>query len=226
MAKTAIILGVTGATGSKLLNLLLDDNRYSRIKLFSRSTSGISHPKVEEHIIDLFRLEEYAAAFTADEVYCCIGTTKAKTPDKELYHKIDYGIPVTAARLAKQNGIPTFIVVSAIGSNPKSGVFYVRTKGEMERDVLAQNLPKTHLLQPSLIVAQRNESRVAEKIFIGLWAVLNPLLFGGLAKYRSIKAADIAKAMVKLANTAYRETIITSDKIQLLADGDTGKWVP
>jgi uncharacterized protein YbjT (DUF2867 family) len=226
MAKTAIILGATGATGKELLNLLLDDNRYSRIKLFSRSAWGKSHPKVEEYITDLFKLEEHAAAFTAHEVFCCIGTTKAKTPNKDVYHKIDYGIPVTAAKLAKQNGTGTFIVVSAIGSNPKSSVFYVRTKGEMERDVLAQNLPKTHLLQPSLIVAQRPDNRVAEKIFTGLWAVLNPLFMGRLAKYRSIKAADIAKAMVKLANTNYRETIIPSDKIQQLADGYTGPWMP
>lgn len=226
MAKTAIILGATGATGSTLLQLLLDDNRYTAVKLFSRSPSGISHPRVQEYIVNLFELEKHAADFTADEVYCCIGTSKAKTPDKETYYKIDHGIPVAAAKLAKQNGINTFIVVSAVGSNAKSGVFYIRTKGEMERDVLAQHLPKTHLLQPSLIVAKRQDSRVLEKVFIGIWAVINPVLVGGLSKYRSMKAADIAKAMVKLANTAYSGVFIPTGEIQRLADGTTGKWVP
>lgn len=226
MPKTAIILGATGATGSSLLLELLDDNRYGAIKLFSRSASGISHPKVQEHLVNLFELEKHAATFTGHEVFCCIGTTKAKTPDKEVYHKIDYGIPVAAARLARKNAINTFIVVSAVGSNPKSGVFYIRTKGEMERDVVAQQVPKTHILQPSLIVAQRNESRVAEKIFIGIWAVLNPLFFGRLAKYRSTKAQTIAKAMVKLANTHYNAIFIPTDKIQEIANGTNAKWMP
>ncbi|KOS06985.1 nucleoside-diphosphate sugar epimerase [Flavobacterium akiainvivens] len=226
MAKTAIILGATGATGSELLKLLLDDNRYSALKLFSRSASGISHPKVQEHVVNLFELEKETAAFKADEVYCCIGTTKAKTPDKDTYYKIDHGIPVAAAKLAKQNGIETFVVVSAIGANPNSGIFYVCTKGEMERDILAQGIPKTHLLQPSQIVAERSDRRVMEKIAVGVMKLVNPLLKGGLRKYRSITAHNIAKAMVKLANTNHSQDRIPSDKIQELADGYTGKWMP
>jgi uncharacterized protein YbjT (DUF2867 family) len=226
MAKTAIILGATGATGGELLKLLLEDNRYSSIKLFLRKPSGSTHPKVTEHVVNLFELEKHAAGFTADEVFCCIGTTKAQTPDKETYYKIDHGIPVTAARLAKQNGIGTFIVVSAIGASPNSGVFYIRTKGEMERDVQQLGIAKTHILQPSQIVAPQRQGRTLEKIVVKVMGLLNPLLVGGLKKYRSIKAHDIAKAMVKLANTSYKKNIIPSDRIQILADGNTGKWMP
>jgi hypothetical protein len=90
----------------------------------------------------------------------------------------------------------------------------------MQDAVLGQHLPETYILQPSLIVAQhRKDMRIAEKFFVGLMALLNPLLFGGMAKYKSIKAADIAKAMVILANGNYADTIITSDKIQEIADG-------
>ncbi|MES2484828.1 MAG: NAD(P)H-binding protein [Bacteroidota bacterium] len=218
MAKTAIILGATGATGKELLTLLLKDDRYSTVKLFSRSASGIQNPKIEEHIVNLFELDKHAGVFTADEVYCCIGTTKAQTPNKQTYYDIEYGIPTTAAKLAKANGIPTFIVISAIGSNAKSRVFYVRNKGQMEDAVLQQHIPKTYILQPSLIVAQhRKDSRIAETFFVGLMVLLNPLLFGGMAKYKSIKAADIAKAMIWLANAEYTDVIITSDKIQQIA---------
>ena len=126
--KTAILLGATGLTGGVLLHKLLDDNRYTTIKLFSRRSSGISHPKIQEYLIDMFRLEDIKNTFTADHIFCCIGTTSAKTADKELYRKIDYGIPVQAAKLCKENSISTFIVISSLGANSKSSIFYNRIK--------------------------------------------------------------------------------------------------
>ena len=217
MKKSAILIGASGAVGSDLLQLLLADERYDVIKLFSRSKSNITHPKIEEHVIDMFELANYKAVFTADEVYCCIGTTKAKTPDRDEYYKIDFGIPATAAKLAKANGIDTYIVVSAVGADKSSSIFYSRTKGEMQEAVLAQNIAITHILQPSLIVARRKESRVMEQIFIAAWKLVNPLLWGGAAKYKSVTAANIAKAMVWLANNNYPDVIVTSNRINDLA---------
>jgi uncharacterized protein YbjT (DUF2867 family) len=217
MAKTAILLGATGATGAELLSLLLADERYTTVKLFSRTPATIQHPKIQEHVIDMFELEKHATDFTGDDVFCCIGTTKAQTPDQGTYYKIDYGIPATAAKLAKANGIPTFIVISAIGADARSSIFYNRTKGQMQEAVISHGILKTHVLQPSLIVAQRKDKRLMEKIAAGVMALLNPLLFGGAAKYKSIKAADIAKAMVTLANGLYIDIIISSDKIQRIA---------
>lgn len=216
MPKTAILLGGSGAVGSELLQLLLRDNRYEKIKLFARSSINNDDTKIEEYLIDLFELDKYADVFTGDEVYCCIGTTKAKTPDKKAYHDIDYGIPVTAAKLAAANGIETYIVISAIGADADSTIFYNRTKGEMQEDVLAENIHKVHLLQPSLILAERKDNRIVEKIAECFMWVINPLLFGDAAKYKSIKAATIAKAMLWLANNNYRGTIVTSDKIEAI----------
>lgn len=218
MPKTAIILGATGATGSELLQLLLADNRYSTIKLFSRHSAKVTHPKVEEHLIDLFRLEDFAADFTGDVVFCCIGTTKGKTPNEETYRKIDYGIPTAAARLAMANNIPSFIVISAIGVNKNSRFFYTRTKAEMQEAVLAQHIDNVHVLQPALIVANRQENRLGEKIASGVMALLNPLLWGNLSKYRSIKAATIARAMIWLDNNSYEKQIVTSDEIERLGN--------
>jgi uncharacterized protein YbjT (DUF2867 family) len=218
MTKTAIILGASGATGGEVLQLLLADDRYSKVKLFSRSPIDSNNPKVEEHIINMFDLDKYTASFTADDVFCCIGTTKAKTPDKNTYYKIDYGIPATAAKLAKANGVANFIVVSAIGADKDSSIFYNRTKGQIEEAVLKENIANTHLLQPSLIVAKRKDSRVMEKLASGFMQLLNPLLFGGAAKFKSIKASAIAKTMVWLANNPYPEVIVTSDKIAEIAD--------
>ncbi|MBQ4805211.1 NAD(P)H-binding protein [Aquimarina sp. MMG015] len=216
MGKTAIILGATGLTGRILLASLLDDSRYTKIKLFSRKAIGISHSKIEEHLINVLQLKSIADNFKADEVFCCIGTTNSKTPDKGLYRSIDFGIPVTAAQLCVQNKIETFIVISALGADSDSKIFYNRTKGEMEEAILAFEIPKTHILQPSLISGKRNEKRAGEYFFKQFMKILNPLLFGPLKKYRSIHPTTIASAMIWLANNSSEKKRIVSNEIQTI----------
>lgn len=214
MKKTAIILGATGLTGGHLLDFLLKDDRYKKIKLFSRSSVEISNPELEEHLIDLFELEKHKANFKADEVFCCIGTTKAKTPNNETYRKIDYGIPFAAAKLCKENNIQTFIVISAMGANPDSKVFYNKIKGEMERDVLKQNIQNTYILQPGLIGGNRNEKRLGESIAKFLFKILNPII---PKNYRTISPETIAKAMVVLANQGHSKKHIENQTIKDIA---------
>lgn len=214
MGKIAIILGATGLTGTILLDKLLADTRYERIKLFSRKTIGISHPKIEEHLINVLQLESYSNHFHGDEVFCCIGTTNAKTPDKGLYRSIDYGIPVTAAKLCEQNHIDTFIVISALGADSKSNIFYNRTKGEMEETVLNFKIPKVHILQPSLIGGKRKEKRNGEYFFKLLMKLINPLLIGSLKKYRSIHPKKIVYSMIWLANNFSEKQRIVSSEIE------------
>ncbi|QXP56781.1 NAD(P)H-binding protein [Cellulophaga sp. HaHa_2_95] len=214
--KTAIILGATGLTGGLLLERLLHDERYEKIKLFSRSSVAIKNPKIEEHLVDLLALEEHTANFTADEVFCCIGTTKKKTPDNETYRKIDYGIPVAAAKAAKNNGINTFIVISALGASAKSNVFYNKVKGEMEEAVLEQEMTRTFILQPSLIGGDRTEKRTGEWLFKQVMKVVDVLLVGPLKKYRTIAPDTLAAAMIWLANNEYKEARIASDRIKTL----------
>ncbi|WP_291962866.1 NAD(P)H-binding protein [Maribacter sp.] len=218
MKKTAIILGASGLTGGLLLEKLIVDDRYESIKLFSRSSIKGLPNKVKQYIGDLLELEQFKNDFTGDEVYCCIGTTAKKTPDKSLYRDIDYGIPVAAAKLAKANGINTFLVISAMGANKKSSVFYNRTKGEMEQEVLNQAIPRTSILRPSLIGGERNEQRLLEKIGLVVFKVIQPLFIGPLKKYRIINADSIAQAMLNLANTTSNtDVIITSNDIEQLA---------
>ena len=215
--KTAILLGATGLTGSILLKKLLKDDRYDKIKIFSRRAVDISHPKIEEYLIDLFELEAHQEKFTGDEVFCCIGTTKKKTPDDEVYRKVDYGIPVTAAKLARQNGMKRFLVISALGADPQSSFFYNPLKGEMEQDVLAQEIPQTYIFQPSLIRGRREESRPFEKAWKNVMAVGDHLLIGPARKYRSIHANSIAKAMIYVANNKYMGSRIKSKEIEEIA---------
>lgn len=215
MSKTAIVLGATGLTGGLLLETLLKDERYGHVTLFSRTTCGIKHPKLTEFIVDLFQLEHYKDKFKADEVFCCIGTTKAKTSDKNIYTKIDYGIPVAAASLSKENGIETFVVISALGAKKKSKIFYNRTKGKMEAAVLDFQIKHTYILQPSLISGEREERRIGEQIMKFLMSLLKPLLhFGDLDRYRPIHPQTIANCMVWVANNDYKSGRIKSKTIQ------------
>lgn len=215
--KTAILLGATGLTGKLVLQLLLKDSRYERIKLFSRSSVGVVDSKIEEHLGEIVDLEMFKKEFKGDEVFCCIGTTKAKTRDKELYRKIDFGIPSKAAELCKENGIDTLVIISALGANSKSNLFYNRTKGEMEDAVFRLQIPKTHILQPSLIGGKREEKRIGEWIFKQLMKMSNLVMAGPLKKYKSIHPKDIAKTMVWLANNEYGQATIPSDVIHSLA---------
>lgn len=218
MNKTAIILGATGLTGSLLLERLIDDVNYKSIKLFSRKKINGLPEKVQQFIGNIVELELFKADFTADEVFCCTGTTSKKTPNKELYKNIDFGIPTKAAQLAKENNIATFLVISAMGANAKSAIFYNKTKGQMELEVLSKNIANTYILRPSIIGGNRKESRIFEKIGILVFKLLNPFMLGGLKKYRLINANTIANAMFNLANSKNeKNTIITSDKIEKIA---------
>ena len=219
MKKTAIILGATGLTGNILLQQLIADNRYENIKLISRSKIDDLPDKVTQIIGDILNLNQFKSDFTGNEVYCCIGTTNSKTPDKTLYKKIDYGIPVSAAKLCKENNIPTFLVISSMGANKNSSVFYNRTKGEMEHAVQQQNIKNTFILRPSLIGGNRKERRILEKMALAVFKIIQPLFIGKLKNYKIIEPENIAQAMINLANsTSNAEVIITSNDIKKLSN--------
>lgn len=217
MGKTAIILGASGLTGQHLLAKLIDDENYETIKLFSRNKTENTSKKVIEIVGDILVLEKFKKDFTADELFVCIGTTAKKTPDKTQYKNIDFGIPAAAAKLAKENQIQTFIVVSAMGANAKSSIFYNKTKGEMEQAVLSEKIKHTYILRPSIIGGNRNESRLMEKIGVAIFKLLQPLMLGKLKKYRLIEAENIATAMINLANVKPEIQVIESDKILEMA---------
>jgi uncharacterized protein YbjT (DUF2867 family) len=217
MEKKAIILGITGLTGTVLAKQLFEDDEYTEVISFHRRKSGLENPKLTEHVVDLFELEKEKARFNADVVFCCIGTTQAKTEDKEMYKAIDYGIPLQAAQLCKVNGIDTFVAISALGADAQSRIFYNRTKGEMQRDILKLAIKNSYFMQPALLAGERKDNRTGESIAIRAFKIINPILLGPLRKYRSIKPAKIAKTMRFVAKNGYKKSLIESDEIQQIA---------
>ncbi|RFZ92553.1 NAD-dependent epimerase/dehydratase family protein [Mucilaginibacter conchicola] len=215
MAYKAIIAGASGLIGSKLLDILLQKAQYSEVLVLVRRELPLSHPKLAQLVIDFDDLDNYAAAITGHAIFSCLGTTKGQTPDKAEYRKIDHDYPVKLAQLAKQNGVKQFHLISAVGANKNASNSYLKLKGEVEDDVEKVGIPVLHIYEPSMLVGERKEKRLAETIINGIFKVIDPLLVGGLKKYQSIKAPQLAWAMYKLSLDDAEGTFIhTTDKIK------------
>ncbi|SHM80175.1 NAD-dependent epimerase/dehydratase family protein [Mucilaginibacter sp. OK098] len=198
--KKAIIFGANGFIGSCLLLDLLDNKDYEQVSVVVRKTLGINHPKLKELIADYHTLHMLKEQIDADEIFITIRTTREKTPDRDQYYQIDHDYPVEAAKIAMEAGAKSVFMVTAVGANANSGVFYIRTKGETERDIISLNFEYTCIFRPSMIMGERKESRRFEKILIKVWAFINPLIIGeSLKKYRGITGQDIATAMMNAA---------------------------
>lgn len=193
----AIIAGATGLIGSNLLDQLLNHPAYSKITAIVRTEMPKQHPKLQQLVVDFERLENHQSHIIGDVVFCVLGTTKSKTPDKAQYRKVDYQYPLDIAFIAQQNGASQYHLVSAMGANTNSSIFYSKLKGEVERDLKTIPFKTVHIYRPSLLDGERKEHRSMEGMMIGMMRILNPLLIGSLKKYRSIKIETVASAMLK-----------------------------
>jgi uncharacterized protein YbjT (DUF2867 family) len=211
--KIALLFGSSGLVGGHLLNQLIKDTNYSKIKLFVRSDAEISDPKVEIIKTDFNNLENHKEDLRGDDCFFCIGTTKQNSPDKNEYQRVELDIPREIAQIAKSNSINSFIFVSALYANPKSLGNYVRFKGLVEEELKRLNFPKLALMRPSFLMGDRKEKRVGEKIEIFAFKLLSPLLLGPLKKMRPIHSETVAKAMIRAANENLEKNIFESNEI-------------
>jgi uncharacterized protein YbjT (DUF2867 family) len=197
MTKKAIIVGASGLIGSNLLNMLLAQPEYNEVLVVSRKKNKIKNKKITQLIVEFEHLDEYAAQITGDVLFCCLGTTKAITPDLVEYRKIDHDYPVKLAEIALQNGISQYHFVSAIGANSASSNFYTSMKGDAEEALKKVGLKSLQIYEPSILIGNRKKSRPLERIAGIVMRIISPLLLGSLKKYRPIKAIDVARAMFK-----------------------------
>ena len=211
--KTALLFGASGLVGSHLLNQLIKDTNYSKIKLFVRSVTEIIDPKVEIIKIDFNNLQNHKEDVKGDDCFFCIGTTKQNSSDKDEYRRVELDIPKEIAKIAKLNLVNSFIFVSAIYANPNSSGDYVRFKGLVEEELKRLNFPKLALMRPSFLMGDRKEKRVGEKIGIFVFKLLSPLLLGPIKKMRPIHSETVAKAMIKAANENLEKNIFESNEI-------------
>jgi uncharacterized protein YbjT (DUF2867 family) len=203
MNKT-LLFGATGLVGSALLDLLLEEENAAEVLAFSRRPVSQISPVLRQIDFDYRDWESIREHFTAGaRIFCCIGTTRAKTPDKKEYRDIDYGIPVKLAEYALAGGCHGLYIVSSIGADENSSFFYSRLKGEMERDVLKKNVPETYFFRPSLLKGARQEKRRGEDLGKCLNAVFSFLFPRLLKKYLGVEASAVARAMLRIAKEGY-----------------------
>ena len=218
MSYKAVIAGASGLIGSNLLEILLSEPTYIEVTILVRKETGLKHQKLKELVIDFDKLEDYAGEITGHAIFSCLGTTNSKTPDKGLYTKIDHDYTVKLAQLGLKNVVEQFHLISSIGANSKSSTFYLKLKGETEKDIEKVGIKTVHIYQPSQITGGRKEFRLIERISIGVMYLVNPLLMGSLKKYRSIPAQTIAMAMFKQSlNNKEGVFIHPSDNIKEIA---------
>ena len=211
--KTALLFGSSGLVGSHLLNQLIKDTNYSKIKLFVRTDPEISDPKVEVIKTDFTNLQNHKEDIIGDDCFVCIGTTKKSSPDKDDYRKVELDIPKEIAKIAKSNLVNSFIFVSALYANPKSSGDYVRFKGLVEEELKRLNFQKLVLMRPSFLMGDRKEKRVGEKIGIFVFKLLSPLLLGPLKKMRPIHSETVARAMIIVIQNDIQKTTFESNEI-------------
>lgn len=215
--RKALIVGASGLIGNYCLQALLDDASYSEVTAIVRKPLLTTHRKLREIVSDFSNLYKDLASVSAHDVFCCLGTTIKKAGSQEAFRKIDLSLVVTVAGLMKEQGATQFLVISSLGADKNSKVFYSRTKGEMEEALQEVGFGCLRIFRPSLLLGSREEFRLGEKIGVMLTPLLKPFLFGSLKKYTPIEAESVAQFMVTSAHQKPISGIhvYESDKIRL-----------
>ncbi len=200
MVKTAIIAGSSGLVGKSLLNLLLEEPNYSQVISIVRQASGISHPRLQELVINFNEMAEALKPIkNGDDVYCCLGTTMKKAGNKVEFRKVDYTYSIALAEWALKIKARNFLCISAMGANPSSKIFYNRIKGEIEREIGKIKIPSVVFFRPSLLIGKREDHRRGEVLATVLANLFSFLFKGILKNYKAIPAEKVAAAMLKEA---------------------------
>ncbi len=211
--KTALLFGSSGLIGRHLLNILIQNNNYNKIKIFVRSEPEIKESKIEIIKANFNDLKKHIEDIKGDDCFFCIGTTKKNSPDKNEYKRIERDMPVEIAEIAKANSVNSFIYVSSGFADPKNSGAYLRYKGEVEEELKKLNFSKLGIMRPSFLMGNRKEKRFGEKIGIFLFKLLSPLFLGPLKKMKPIQAEEVAHAMINVAQKDYEKIIFESNEI-------------
>ena len=211
--KTALVFGSSGLIGGHLLNELIQSDNYNKIKLFVRSEHGSNHSKTEIIKTDFNNLENHKEDIKGDDCFFCIGTTKQNSPDKNEYKRVELDVPKKIAQIAKSNLVNSFVFVSSGYADPNSSGDYLKFKGLVEEELKRLNFSKLGIMRPSFLMGDRKEKRVGEKVGIFIFKLLSPLFLGPLKKMKPIHSKKVAKAMIKITNSDFKQNVFESNEI-------------
>ncbi len=217
--KTALLLGGSGLTGGHCLEYLLNDAHYNQVVALVRRPLSVEHPKLIQHQADFHRLEDCLAGMRINDVFCCLGTTIKKAGSQKAFYEVDFVYPTEIAKLSLASGAEQFLLISALGADPGSAIFYNRVKGEVEEAIARYGFKGFYIFRPSLLLGKRRESRPAEKFGQKLFHWFSFIFKGFLQKYKPIESRAVAFAMVAVAKEQpLGKRIIESRRIQAIYD--------
>ena len=203
----ALVIGATGATGRELVNSLINDEDFNQVSIFVRKAPELEHEKLKIHTIDFNEIKKHKELIKGDILFSALGTTKKEAGGKQRQYIIDYTYQYEFAKIAAENGVDQLSLVSSIGANPKSFMFYPKMKGELESDVKKLKFKKIDIFQPPILIRQPEIIRKVEKKAISIIQKLNKL--GILKSQQPLMVSNLAERMVKTAKTNSKEKVNT-----------------
>ncbi len=190
---TSNVIGATGLVGKQLVQQLLNDNRFENVRIFVRRDTGLKHPKLEQQIVDFAKTESWEKNLNGDVLFSALGTTLKQAGSKEKQYDVDVVLNRNFAKKAKENGIENYVLVSSIGANSKSKMFYPHIKGKLDDAVQQIGFKNITILRPASLTGDRKEKRIVEQISIPVLNLLTRFMF---KKYRPISDKNVAMAMI------------------------------
>jgi uncharacterized protein YbjT (DUF2867 family) len=210
--KVALVAGSSGLIGKHVLQLLVGSPAYSKVIALTRAPLEINNEKLKNIVAEFDTLNLVKPDLRADDVFCCLGTTMKKAGSKEAFRKVDYNYPLKLATMANEFCAKQFLIVTALGANKKSGIFYNQVKGEVEEAIGELPFESFLIFRPSLLMGDRKEKRFGEEVGKVLTTYLGWML---PKKYRVIDGAKVARAMVNIASEGNKgKHIYESDVLQ------------
>ena len=206
----ALVIGATGAVGKDLVDLLLKDDSFESVSVFVRRPLGFQNPRLTVHLVDFDLPGQWHHLLTGDVLFSCLGTTIKAAGSQEAQWKVDYTYQYEAAKAARENGVGTYALVSAVGASPKSGFFYNRMKGELDEAVKQLGFPACYILQPPSLI-RKGSDRFGEKAGVAVLKAFNAI--GLMRSYKPMPTEEVAAAMVRLVKSGRpgTETIVSQD---------------
>ena len=203
----ALVIGATGATGQEIVSQLLEDDDFDSVSIFVRKDPNITHSKLKTYVIDFSKVEDYRELIKGDVLFSCLGTTLRTAGSKEKQYLVDYTYQYEFAKIASDNGVPVYSLVSSTGANENSPIFYPKIKGKLEEAIKKLPFKTIQIFQPPTLIRQKNLRRTGEKIGIKIFGLLNS--FGILKSQKPLPVSTLAKVMIKELKIKQKEKFKT-----------------
>ena len=203
----SLVIGATGATGQEIVSQLLEDNSFNSISIFVRKNPNITHSKLKTYVIDFSKVEDFRDLIKGDVLFSCLGTTLRDAGSKDKQYLVDYTYQYEFAKIASENEVPNYSLVSSTGANENALFFYPKIKGKLEESIKKLPFKTIQIFQPPTLIRQKNLMRTGEKIGIKMFGILN--YFGILKSQKPLPVSTLAKVMVDYLKIKQKEKVRT-----------------